>query len=89
MNIYAIEGHKVRCSTFDAGYDYDKEIAKRYLEIGREYTIASTIVDGWSTDVYLKKFPHIRFNSVFFEDVVEQSDEDDMKHPDWRKYNRL
>lgn len=88
MNIYAIEGHKVRCSTFDAGYDSDKKKAQKYLKLDEEYTVDYTIVDSWETTVYLKEVPTIGFNSVFFEDVVEQSDEDDMKHPDWRKYNR-
>ena len=88
MNIYAIEGHKVRCYTFNAGYDYDKQKAEKYLELGKEYTIDYTIVDSCSTDVYLKEFPNIKFNSVFFEDVVEQSEEDDKNHPMWSWYNR-
>jgi hypothetical protein len=87
MNIYAIEGHRVKCDTFDAGYEYDRERAREYLEIGKEYTIDYTVVDSWSTDVYLKEFPNIVFNSVFFEDVVEQSDEDDEQHSDWSRYN--
>lgn len=88
MNIYAIEGHRVRCSTFDAGYDYDKEKATKHLELGKEYTVEYTDVDGWSTDVVLSEFPNIKFNSVFFEDVVEQSSEDDKNHPQWSWYNR-
>jgi hypothetical protein len=88
MNIYALEGHKVKCETLEAGYDYDKEIAKRHLELSKEYTIDYTIVDSWSTDVYLKEIPNQRFNSVFFEDAVEQSEKDDKNHPDWRRYNR-
>lgn len=88
MNIYAIAGHKIRCYTFDAGYEYDKEMAKEYLELGKEYTVEYTDVDNWSTDVCLKEFPNIKFNSVFFEDVVEQSEEDDKNHPMWSWYNR-
>jgi hypothetical protein len=88
MNIYALEGHKVKCSTFDAGYEYDKEEAKKHLELGKEYTVQYTDVDSWSTDVVLDEFPNIKFNSVFFEDVVEQSEEDDKNHPQWSWYNR-
>lgn len=88
MNIFAIEGHKVRCFTFTAGYEYDRQWAKEYLEIGGSYTVDHTIIHSSSTDVYLKEFPHINFNSVFFEDVVEQSSEDNMKHIDWYRYNR-
>jgi hypothetical protein len=88
MNNYAINGHKVVCSTLDAGYDYDKEVASKHLEIGKEYTIDYTIVDSWSTDVYLVEFPNVRFNSVFFEDVDEQSNENTKSHPDYLRYNR-
>ena len=88
MNIYAMEGHRVRCNTLTAGDDYDKKKAQRYLKLDEEYIVDYTIVDSWSTDVYLKQFPNVRFNSVFFEDVDEQSTKNDMNHPDWRKYNR-
>lgn len=69
MNIYAKEGDKVICSTLDGGYDYHEKIANKYLTIGQEYTIEETVVSDWHTDVYLKEFPEIAFNSVFFEDV--------------------
>lgn len=69
MNIYAKDGDKVICSTLDAGYEHHKEVANQYLEVGKIYTVEYTIVDSWHTDVYLKEFPEINFNSVFFEDV--------------------
>lgn len=72
MNIYAKEGDKVICSTHNAGYDIEKEKVKKYLVIGQEYTIDCTVVDNWSTDVYLQEFPDIPFNSVFFEDAVKE-----------------
>lgn len=87
MNIYALKGHKVRCTTLSAGYSYDQEVAKKHLEIGKEYTVESTHVGRWNTDVFLKEFPKVKFNSVFFEDVIEQSKEDNQKHPDYRKYH--
>ena len=86
MNIFAIEGHKVMCSTLDAGYDYHKEVAEKYLEVGNEYTVEKTYVSGYHTDVYLKEIPNIKFNSVFFEDVEEQSKEDDKRHPDYNYF---
>jgi hypothetical protein len=88
MNIYAIEGHKVKCSTLDAGYTYDMERATKYLEVGNEYTVDYTMVDSFSTDVCLREFPNVMFNSAFFEDVVEQSNTDNKSHPDWRRFNR-
>lgn len=87
MNIYALKGHKVKCCTLSAGYNYHQEIAEKYLEIDKEYTVEKTIVDSWYTDVYLKEFPDIKFNSVFFEDVNPQDESMDEKHPDYFRYN--
>ncbi len=87
MNIYALNGHKVKCSTFEAGYDFEQEIAKKLLKIGNTYTIARTDVYSSNTSVWLQEFPNISFNSVFFEDAIEQSEEDDMKHLDYFTYN--
>ncbi len=87
MNIYALEGHKVKVYTFDAGYDYDKNVAIEHLELNKDYTVDYTIVHSWSTEVFLKEIPKISFNSVFFEDVTEQSEEENMKHSDWAYYN--
>jgi hypothetical protein len=35
MNIYALKGHKVKCSTLSAGYKYHQEVAEKYLEINK------------------------------------------------------
>lgn len=43
MNIYALKGHKVRCENLSGGYDHDREIAKKYLEVGKEYTVEQTV----------------------------------------------
>lgn len=87
MNIYALQGHKVVCSTLNGGYDSDEELAVKYLELNKEYTVLETNVSGWHTDVILEEFPDIEFNSVFFEDVDEQDEESDMEHPDYSYYN--
>lgn len=89
MNIFAMEGHKVKCSTLTAGYDSEQEKAKRYLIVGNTYIIDHTIVNNWSTEVYLKEFPLICFNSVFFEDVDEQATERTKEHPDYQRYNKF
>ncbi len=78
MNIYAKKGHKVKCTTFEAGYDSEQKVAKQHLEIGKEYTIERTEVNSWYTDVWLQEFPGIRFNSVFFENAVEPSNDSDL-----------
>lgn len=86
MNIFAMEGHKVKCSTLNAGYDSDQEKAKRYLTVGNTYTVDHTIVESFSTEVYLKEFPLVSFNSVFFEDAEEQNLEITKQHPDYQRY---
>ena len=87
MNIFALEGHKVRLKTLNAGYDFDKELIKEHLELREIYTVDYTVVHNSSTDVYLKEVPAIPFNSVFFEDLDPQSPEDDQKHPHYNLYN--
>lgn len=89
MNIYANNGHKVIVTeeTKNSGHDYDKEKVKKYLNVGEEYTVNYTDVGGWSTRVYLEEIEDVEFNSVNFEDVSEQSEEDDENHPQWRYYN--
>lgn len=72
MNIYAKKGDRVICDTFNAGYPDDQEIAKEYLEIGGIYTVETTIVHRWHTEVFLQEFPDVSFNSVFFEDCPEE-----------------
>jgi hypothetical protein len=87
MNIYALNGHKVKCKTLFAGYNHHKETAKKHLTIGYQYTVEKTEVDRSHTDVVLKEFPDVRFNSVFFEDATKQSLESDKKHPDYYRFN--
>lgn len=87
MNIYALKGHKVKCKTLSAGYNYDKEIAQKYLEVGEEYTIEKTEVDNTYTDVCLQEYPNVKFNSVFFEDTVEQPKELNKQHPDYWRFH--
>lgn len=89
MNIYALPGHKVKITaeTIKNGYELDQELVKKYLELEKEYEIDHTNISGFHTSVYLKEFPNISFNSVSFEDVIEQSEEDNELHPDYIKYN--
>jgi hypothetical protein len=90
MNIWALEGHKVKVTnkTINSGYKHDSEQVKKLCEIDKIYTVEHTEVHSCSTFVCLKEFPGVLFNSVNFEDAVEQSEEDDMRHEDWWIYNR-
>lgn len=66
MDIYSKEGTKVVYQYPTNGYTYDQEMAAKYLELGQEYTVERTEVYQSSTDVFLKEFPGICFNSVMF-----------------------
>jgi len=90
MNIYALEGHKVIMTeeTAKNGYDYDKVELKKYLvQIDTIYTVERTEVGDCHTHVYLTEIPNVAFNSVNFEDVTEQPEDEDRLHPDWNYYN--
>lgn len=69
MNIYAKEGYKVVADNLNCGWPSDAQKAQKYLVKGQVYTVEYTIVDSWSTDVRLKEFPNILFNSVHFKDA--------------------
>ncbi len=89
MNIYTLSGKKVRCVNLSGGYNYHQELAKKHLVVGEEYTVDYTDVGSWHTDVFLTEFPDVAFNSVFFENVDEQTPQEDASHPDYTKYNYL
>lgn len=87
MNIYALNGHKVRLIHTDMGYEYQKERAEKYLKLGEVYTVDYTEVHSESTEVYLKEVPDIAFNSTCFEDVKPQSEAADKRHEDYARWN--
>lgn len=68
MNIFADEGTKVTPAFKDGkpfgGYSADEEKVAQHLKEGEWYTVEYTEVHNWSTDVFLKEFPNVRFNSV-------------------------
>lgn len=68
MDIYAKTGAKVRYLAKN-GYDHDAAEASKILQKDSIYTVESTTVHNWSSDVHLKEFPGKSFNSVMFEDV--------------------
>ncbi len=87
MNIYALKGHKIKFVNPTSGYQYEQDTAKAHLIIGKEYTVEQTSVGSWHTEVYIEEVPDVGFNSCLFEDVSNQSVEDDKKHSDYYKYH--
>jgi hypothetical protein len=49
------------------GYDYDKDMARDYLEVGKEYTLNSMSVSQSSSSLMLDEIPNVGFNTVNFE----------------------
>lgn len=89
MEIFALKGHivKVTEKTIKNGSNSDKELAKKYLEVGKEYIVDHTDVSDWSTDVYLREIPDVRFNSVNFKSVSKQTEAQNACHDDYEKFN--
>lgn len=58
-------------SNEDLGWNTDREKAK-LLSVGKIYTLQGIEVHDWHTVVWLKEFPHCRFNSVLFEEVDDE-----------------
>ena len=85
MHIFALKGFKVIVTETSAknGLSYHREQVSRHLEIGKEYIVEKTEVHESNTDVWLQEFPDIIFNSSNFEDVSEQCENEDQRHPDW------
>ena len=73
MNIFAPHGTKIVFANPDNGYTSDKELVKRYLTVGGIYVVHHTEVGSSYTKVILEGFPGIKFNSVMFNDYVEDS----------------
>ena len=72
MNIYAIRGTIVIFAHANAGYGNEGKVAKKYLRLGKIYTVDYTDGSRWSTDVYLLEVPGMPFNSVLFNDAPQQ-----------------
>lgn len=71
MNIRAHPGTKIKVTeqTAQNGYTGDQEAVKKWLEIGKIYTVAYTIVGQSHTAVVLQELPERSFNSVNFVEV--------------------
>lgn len=68
MDIYTAPGEKV-VFLGKNGYDHQPEEAKKYLEVGKEYTVEGIDVGSSSSRVYLTEFPEKGFNTVMFRNI--------------------
>lgn len=71
MSLETKPGDRVR---FDAegGTDHDRMEGNQRLQKGAVYTVTHLDVENWRSWVYLKECPGVGFNTVMFENVVEQ-----------------
>lgn len=69
MNIYAPTGTLVTITESSAknGYIPDKQQIEKHCKIGEVYQVSRTVVHSSSSEVYLKEFPGVGFNTVNFE----------------------
>lgn len=72
MNILATRGDKVVFAYPDNGTEWDSKHAWNHLDEGEVYTVDRTIVHRSRTDVYLKEFKDVSFNSVHFKDYTDE-----------------
>ena len=80
MDIHKIKvGDKIIYSNPNAGYDYDRDLAKKWLKLNEVYTIANIVVGDWRTDIYLEEKEGIKFNSVSFSTTPTFSGGEDIK----------
>jgi hypothetical protein len=63
------EAKVVRFVHPDWGYKVDQRIAAEHLRVGDYYQVDQVEILAWNTNVFLKDFPGIPFNSVLFEEV--------------------
>lgn len=68
MNIYSQKGDRVIYNNPRNGYQHDQNKAAKYLTVGQTYTVAHTLVDSFSTTVWLNEVTGVGFNSVLFSD---------------------
>ena len=73
MDIFTPPGKKVTAyfkgGVLQHGQDWQREEASKYLKPKKKYTIEKINVYDWHSEVYLKEFPGVQFNSVHFINV--------------------
>lgn len=65
--LHCERGCKVRAVDLDAGMPGDSKKAKELLVEGQVYEVESLEVGSWISNLCLKEFPGVRFNTVQFE----------------------
>lgn len=89
-NIYALRGFKLRITSVSEDLMHGTgKAAMEHLEIGKIYTVDKTEVHSWHTEYYFQEIPGIPFTAFESDDITTQSEQDDKKHPDWKRFNMI
>lgn len=68
MDLDAKKGTRVRYINPESGYPHDIKRAKEHLTLGKIYTVERTVINDWSTDVWLDGYD-VPFNHAHFDEV--------------------
>ena len=68
---------KIICINNEDNDFFECDCNSPLLEVGKTYTVVDVIEHSWHTEIELEEFPGVLFNSVCFEELIEE-DEDDL-----------
>ncbi len=68
------------------GYDREIENAKRHLTVGAIYTVKQTRVTNAHSLVELAEVPGASFNTIYFESLTAQTQQEDEQSPEFIRY---
>ena len=71
MNIHSKKGDKIIVTEESIKNGFENSYSRTLLEVGKIYTVESIKIDNYNTHVFLQEIPKIGFNSVNFEDYIE------------------
>ena len=74
MNIKDYSEREVICISNQDNNFFSCDVNSPMLEVGATYTVVNLYVYGWYTEVELKEFPGVVFNSVCFKEIDEKGD---------------
>ena len=71
MNIKNHSERKVVCVKNEDNQFFSCDKNSPLLEVGKTYNVVNVDVRSWHTQIELKEFPSVVFNSVCFDEVQE------------------
>lgn len=69
MNIRDCSERKIICTSNEDNNFFGCDKNSPLLEVGKTYTVIGITIHSWHSEVELKEFPNVVFNSVCFEEL--------------------